>query len=181
MRGSRALLAMNQPGLDAVHQDVLAQEWPEIVKVSGIDERQIRHTTDIYVRSRATMICYGMGLTQHQRGSRLLQQVANLLVLQGKFGKPGAGISPIRGHSNVQEDRTVGIGEQPSQAYLGRVRDVFGFESLREKGHQTVEAVEAMLKGEAKVFIGSGGNFVRAIPDIDGSYDTMRHLALTVH
>ena len=93
-----------------------------------------------------------MGVTQHQQGSQLVQQIANLLLLKGNFGKPGAGISPIRGHSNVQGDRTVGIDERPSQAYLDKVRDVFGFEPPREHGHHTVESIEAMLDGTAKVF-----------------------------
>jgi formate dehydrogenase major subunit len=110
----------------------------------------------------------------------LVQQVVNLLLLKGNFGKPGAGIAPIRGHSNVQGDRTVGIDEKPPQAYLDRVRDVFGFEPPREPGHHTVEAIDAMLRGEAKVFIGMGGNFVRAVPDTDRSYAAMRKLDLTV-
>jgi len=117
-----------------------------------------------------------MGLTQHQQGSRLLQQVSNLLLLRGNYGKPGAGIAPIRGHSNVQGDRTVGIDEKPAQDYLDRVRDVFGF----EHGHHAVESVAAMENGTAKVFIGMGGNFVRAIPDTERSYAAMRKLALTV-
>jgi formate dehydrogenase major subunit len=167
-------------GLEAVREDALAQKWPDIVRVSGVSEEQIRRCAEIYIRSRATMICYGMGLTQHQQGSRLLQQVANLLLLRGNFGKPGAGISPIRGHSNVQGDRTVGIDEQPSQAYLDRVRDVFGFEPPRAPGHRTVETVAAMQAGTAKVFIGLGGNFVRAVPDTDRSYAAMRKLSLTV-
>src|SRR3546814_20501454 len=95
-----------------------------------------------------------MGITQHQRGSELVQQIANLLLLKGNYGKPGAGISPIRGHSNVQGDRTVGIDEKPGGAYLDRVRDVFGFEPPREHGHHTVESVEAMLAGTAKVSVG---------------------------
>jgi formate dehydrogenase major subunit len=167
-------------GLEAIRQDVLAQEWSRIVEVSGIEEEQIRRVAEIYIRSRATMICYGMGLTQHQDGSRLLQQVVNLLLLKGNFGKPGAGISPIRGHSNVQGDRTVGIDERPSKEYLDRVRDVFGFEPPRAHGHHTIESVEAMQSGMAKVFIGMGGNFVRAVPDTDRSYAAMRKLALTV-
>lgn len=126
------------------------------------------------------MICYGMGVTQHQFGSRMVQQIANLLLLRGNFGKPGAGIAPIRGHSNVQGDRTVGIDEKPSQLYLDRVRDVFGFEPPREHGHHTVESVEAMKNGAAKVFIGLGGNFVRAVPDTEQAYAAMRKLALTV-
>src|SRR3546814_14982867 len=113
-------------------------------------------------------------------GSQLVQQIANLLLLKGNFGKPGAGISPIRGHSNVQGDRTVGIDEKPTPAYLDRVRDVFGFEPPREHGHHTVESVAAMLDGTAQVFIGLGGNFVRAVPDTERAYAAMRGLALTV-
>ena len=167
-------------GVETIRDEVMALDWADIVRVSGLEEAQIRRCADIYVRSRATVICYGMGLTQHQQGSRLIQQVANLLLLKGNFGRPGAGISPIRGHSNVQGDRTVGIDEKPSQAYLDRVRDVFGFEPPREYGHHTVESVEAMLDGTAKVFIGLGGNFVRAVPDTERAYAAMRGLALTV-
>lgn len=167
-------------GLEALRDEAMSQPWDDIVRISGLEEAQIRRCAEIYIRSRATMICYGMGLTQHQQGSRLIQQVANLLLLRGNFGKPGAGIAPIRGHSNVQGDRTVGIDEKPSQAYLDRVRDVFGFEPPREHGHHTVESIEAMLDGTAKVFIGLGGNFVRAVPDTERSYAAMRKLALTV-
>jgi formate dehydrogenase major subunit len=130
--------------------------------------------------SDATIICYGMGITQHERGSELVQQIANLLLLKGNFGRPGAGISPIRGHSNVQGDRTVGIDERPTAAYLDRLSAVFGFDPPRAHGHHTVEAVEAMLAGTAKVFIGLGGNFVRAVPDTDRAYAAMRGLDLTV-
>jgi molybdopterin-dependent oxidoreductase alpha subunit len=167
-------------GIDAVREDAMAQEWADIVRASGVEEAQIRRCADIYIRSSATMVCYGMGITQHQQGSQLVQQVANLLFLRGNFGKSGAGISPIRGHSNVQGDRTVGIDEKPSQAYLDRVRDVFGFEPPREHGHHTVESVAAMEAGTAKVFIGLGGNFVRAVPDTERAYAAMRQLELTV-
>lgn len=167
-------------GVEAIREDALAQDWKDITRISGLDEAQIRRCADIYIRSKATVICYGMGITQHQQGSRLVQQVANLLLLKGNFGKPGAGISPIRGHSNVQGDRTVGIDEKPTPAYLDRVRDVFGFEPPREWGHHTIETIEAMLAGTAKVFIGLGGNFVRAIPDTERAYAAMRTLDLTV-
>jgi formate dehydrogenase major subunit len=167
-------------GVEAVRDDAMAQSWDDIVRASGLDEAQIRRCAEIYIRSNATMICYGMGITQHQQGSKLVQQIANLLLLRGNFGKPGAGISPIRGHSNVQGDRTVGIDEKPSQAYLDRVRDVFGFEPPREHGHHTVESIAAMRNGTAKVFIGLGGNFVRAVPDTERSFAAMRKLDLTV-
>ena len=173
-------LAEHVVGLEALREDVMAQDWSDIVRISGIKEEQIRRCAEIYIRSRATIICYGMGLTQHQQGSRLLQQVANLLMLRGNFGKPGAGIAPIRGHSNVQGDRTVGIDEKPSQPYLDRVRDVFGFEPPRGHGHHVVESIEAMLEGTAKVFIGMGGNFIHAVPDTERAYAAMRNLQLSV-
>jgi len=175
-----AFIAEHTAGLEMMRDEVLGLAWSDIVETSGVSEEQIRRVAEIYVRSRATMICYGMGVTQHQEGSRLVQQIANLLLLRGNFGKPGAGIAPIRGHSNVQGDRTVGIDEKPPQAYLDRVRDVFGFEPPRAPGHDTVEALDAMLRGEAKVFIGMGGNFVRAVPDTGRSYAAMRELDLTV-
>ncbi len=167
-------------GFEALKADVEAQQWPDLTAAAGIDEAQIRRCADIYIRSSATIICYGMGITQHQRGSQLVQQIANLLLLKGNFGKSGAGISPIRGHSNVQGDRTVGIDEKPGEAYLDKLREVFGFQPPRGHGHHTVETIEAMLDGRARVFIGLGGNFVRAVPDTDRAYGAMRQLDLTV-
>ncbi|MGE8237562.1 MAG: FdhF/YdeP family oxidoreductase [Stenotrophomonas indicatrix] len=175
-----AFLAEHTVGLEALREDVLAQDWDEIVRVSGIAQEQIRRCAEIYIRSQATVICYGMGLTQHQQGSRLLQQVANLLLLRGNFGKPGAGIGPIRGHSNVQGDRTVGIDEKPTARYLDRVQQVFGFDPPHEHGHHVVESIAAMLDGSAKVFIGMGGNFIHAVPDTERAYQAMRRLELTV-
>lgn len=183
-QGERVLdhdfLSEHTAGLEALREDVMAQDWDQIVQVSGISQAQIRRCAEIYIRSKATVICYGMGLTQHQYGSRLLQQVANLLLLRGNFGKPGAGIGPIRGHSNVQGDRTVGIDEKPKPAYLDRVQQVFGFDPPREHGHHVVESIEAMLDGSAKVFIGLGGNFIHAVPDTPRAYEAMRGLELTV-
>ncbi len=183
-QGERVLdhdfLSEHTVGLEALREDVMAQDWDEIVQVSGISQAQIRRCAEIYIRSKATVICYGMGLTQHQYGSHLLQQVANLLMLRGNFGKPGAGIGPIRGHSNVQGDRTVGIDEKPKPAYLDRVQQVFGFDPPREHGHHVVESIEAMLDGSAKVFIGLGGNFIHAVPDTPRAYEAMRGLDLTV-
>ncbi|MEW9299287.1 FdhF/YdeP family oxidoreductase [Acetobacter oryzifermentans] len=184
-RGEKVLdqdfIAEHTTGLEAVRADVMSVSWADITRISGISEEQIRRIAGIYAKSNATIICYGMGLTQHQEGSHLLQQVANLLLMKGNIGKKGAGIAPIRGHSNVQGDRTVGIDEKPTQKYLDRVRDVFGFEPPREHGHHVVEAVAAMEAGTAKVFFGMGGNFARAIPDTERSYAAMRRLSLTVN
>lgn len=175
-----AFITEHTAGIEDLRADVIKQDWSELVAVSGISEEQMRRVAEIYIRSNATIICYGMGLTQHEQGSRLLQQVAALLLLKGNIGKLGAGIAPIRGHSNVQGDRTVGIDEKPTSEYLDRVRAVFGFEPPRDHGHHTVESVEAMKAGKAKVFIGLGGNFVRAVPDTNEAYAAMRKLALTV-
>ncbi|OUJ11840.1 FdhF/YdeP family oxidoreductase [Acetobacter sp. DsW_059] len=183
-RGEDALdkefLAEHTLGLEELRADALSYDWADITRIAGVSEEQIRKLAAIYQKSNATIICYGMGITQHQKGSNLVQQVANLLMLRGNFGKPGAGIAPIRGHSNVQGDRTVGIDEKPTQAYLDKVRDVFGFEPPREHGHHAVESLEAMEAGTAKVFIGMGGNFIRAMPDTERSYAAMSRLNLTV-
>jgi anaerobic selenocysteine-containing dehydrogenase len=114
-------IAGHTEGFAALKADIETQDWADMVAVSGISEDQIRRCADIYIRSKATIICYGMGITQHELGSRLVQQIANILLLKGNFGRPGAGISPIRGHSNVQGDRTVGIDEKPTPA-LSRPR-----------------------------------------------------------
>lgn len=173
-------IAEHTHGFEAWRDEVLSCTWNDITRVSGISEEQIRRVAEIYARSKATVLCFGMGITQHQQGSRMIQQLAALLMLRGNFGKPGAGIAPIRGHSNVQGDRTVGIDEKPTQAYLDRVRDTFNFEPPREHGHHVVESVEAMIDGRAKVFIGMGGNFIHAIPDTVIAYEAMSRLELTV-
>ena len=131
-------------GIEALRDDILAQDWAKIVAASGIAEDQIRALARIYAASEASMFCYGMGLTQHQNSAELLQQLANLLLLRGNFGKRGAGIVPIRGHSNVQGDRTVGIDEKPTETYLDRVEQVFGFSPPRAHGHNVLECLYAM-------------------------------------
>jgi molybdopterin-dependent oxidoreductase alpha subunit len=126
------------------------------------------------------IVCYGMGITQHRHGSENIQQIANLLLLRGNFGKPGAGICPVRGHSNVQGDRTVGIDEKPKQELLDQIEKVFGFKPPRRHGHAVVDAVQAMIEGRAKVFVGLGGNFITAVPDKPIAEAAMRRLRLTV-
>ncbi len=167
-------------GFEALKADIEATQWDDIIRVSGITQEQIRRCANVYVASNATIICFGMGVTQHQQGARVIQQIANLLMLRGNFGKPGAGICPVRGHSNVQGDRTVGIDEKPTVAYLDQLEKTFGFKPPREHGHHVVDALKAMIKGTAKVFIGMGGNFIHAIPDTQAAYEAMRRLNLTV-
>lgn len=121
-----------------------------------------------------------MGITQHRLGTENVQQVANLLFLRGNIGRPGAGICPVRGHSNVQGDRTVGADEKPKPEFLDRLGHVFGFAPPRAHGHNVVHALEAMLDGRAKIFIGMGGNFAAAVPDKPLIQKAMRKLRLTV-
>jgi molybdopterin-dependent oxidoreductase alpha subunit len=134
-----------------------------------------------YAKSNATIIPYGMGITQHVRGTETVQQIANLLLLRGNFGKPGAGICPLRGHSNVQGDRTVGITEKPSETMLRNIEATFGFSPPRAHGHDAVAAMRAMEAGESRALISLGGNLAVAMPDPDACFAAMRRLELAVH
>jgi molybdopterin-dependent oxidoreductase alpha subunit len=121
-------------GFDAFADDLRRTSWDDIVQASGLPRDQLERIAGIYTRARTVIICYGMGVTQHRRGTENVQQIANLLLLRGNFGKAGAGICPVRGHSNVQGDRTVGIDEKPKPAFLDQLRTVFGFEPPRAHG-----------------------------------------------
>ena len=115
-----------------------------------------------------------MGLTQHRNAVATIKEIVNVALLQGNIGKPGAGLCPVRGHSNVQGDRTMGIWERPKPAFLDALRDEFGFEPPREHGFDTVEAVKALADGRARVFFAMGGNFVSAVSDTDVTEEAMR-------
>src|SRR6202022_3033496 len=175
-----AFIEQHTHGFSAFAEDLRRTDWDDILRVSGLSRKQIERVATIYMKANAVIICYGMGITQHRHGSENVQQVANLLLLRGNFGKPGAGICPVRGHSNVQGDRTVGIDEKPKPALLDQLKKVFGFEPPRAHGHNVVNAIQAMVDGRAKVFIGLGGNFVRAVPDWTVAGAAMRRLRLTV-
>jgi molybdopterin-dependent oxidoreductase alpha subunit len=167
-------------GLEAFADDLRRTTWEDILSVSGLPREQLERVAAVYLRARAVIVCYGMGITQHRLGTANVQQMVNLLLLRGNFGKPGAGICPVRGHSNVQGDRTMGIDEKPKPELLDQLKRVFGFEPPRARGHRVVDAVQAMVGGRAKVFIGLGGNFVRAVPDWPAAEAAMRQLSLTV-
>jgi molybdopterin-dependent oxidoreductase alpha subunit len=175
-----AFIAQHTHGFDALAQDLRRTSWGDILRVSGLSRDQIERVAAIYMRANAVIACYGMGITQHRLGSANVQQVANLLLLRGNFGQPGAGICPVRGHSNVQGDRTMGIDEKPGPELLDQIAKVFGFEPPRAHGHSVVDAVQAMIDGRAKVFVGMGGNFVAAVPDKPIAEAAMRRLRLTV-
>jgi molybdopterin-dependent oxidoreductase alpha subunit len=173
-------IAQHTHGFEAFADDLRRTSWDDILRVSGLPREQLERVAAVYMQAAAVIAVYGMGMTQHCVGTANVQQVANLLLLRGNFGRPGAGICPVRGHSNVQGDRTVGIDEKPKPALLDQIKKVFGFEPPRSRGHQVVNAVQAMIDGQAKVFIGLGGNFVRAVPDWTVAEAAMRRLQLTV-
>lgn len=186
--------AKGEPGIideDFIHQhtqgfaelkaDLDATEWAHILKVSGMERKEIQHIARLYANAERTIICYGMGITQHQYGTQNVQQIANLLLLRGNIGKKGAGICPLRGHSNVQGDRTVGITEIPTQALLDNIEKVFGFTPPQKHGHGAVAAIQAMRDGQAKALLCLGGNLAEAISDPQVTFPAMRKLDLVVH
>src|SRR5277367_1410744 len=168
-------------GFEALCADLRATPWPAIEKQSGLTRAQLEEAAQVYLKAKNVMACFGMGITQHFRGTQNVQQIVNLLLLRGNIGRPGAGVVPVRGHSNVQGDRTVGITERPTGEFLDSLQKVFGFNPPRKHGHDVVQALEAMVRGEAKVFIGLGGNFVAASPDTPRISEAFRKLNLTVN
>jgi molybdopterin-dependent oxidoreductase alpha subunit len=168
-------------GFEALVADLDATSWEEIEDVGGLPRSDVEAAAAVYAKAERVIVCYGMGVTQHAHGTANVQQLANLLLLRGNIGRPGAGICPLRGHSNVQGDRTVGITEIPSQAFLDNLERVFGFAPPREKGHGAVEAMEAMHKGESKALICLGGNLPVAMSDPEICHAAMRKLDLGVH
>ena len=165
---------------EALAADLRTTPWAAIEKQSGLSRDQLTEAAHVYLKANNVMACFGMGITQHFRGTQNVQQVVNLLLLRGNIGRPGAGIVPVRGHSNVQGDRTVGITERPSKEFLDQLQKVFGFNPPRDRGHDVVHALNAIRQGEAKAFISLGGNFVAASPDTPLTVDAFRKLDLTV-
>jgi molybdopterin-dependent oxidoreductase alpha subunit len=174
-------IAQHTSGLDALTTGLAALSWPDIEAASGLSRADLEDVAKIYAAAKATIVCYGMGITQHRNGTSNVQQIANLLLLKGNIGREGAGICPLRGHSNVQGDRTVGITERPAAAFLDRMRDVFGFEPPRQDGHSVVEAIAAMRDGQSKAIICLGGNLAIAASDPQACFEGFRKLDLAVH
>jgi molybdopterin-dependent oxidoreductase alpha subunit len=154
--------------------------FEEIVEQSGIANGLIE-AAHIFMQSERTIFCWAMGLTQHRNAVANIQEIVNLMLLRGQIGKPGAGLCPVRGHSNVQGDRTVGIWERPTAGFLDRLGAEFGFEPPRNHGFDTVKAIHAMHEGQAKVFFALGGNFLSATPDTNFTAEALRRCRLTAH
>ncbi len=167
-------------GFEAFVEDLRQESWEDIVEKSGVERDQIQQAAEIAVDSEATIACWAMGLTQHENGVANIQEVVNFLLMRGQIGKPGAGACPVRGHSNVQGDRTMGIWDRPTAEFLDSLEGRFGFEPPREHGLDTVHAIKAMHEGSAKVFVGMGGNFLSATPDTNFTAEALENCELTV-
>ncbi len=174
-------IAEHTQGFEAFVAELREQPWEPLVQASGLSRTQIEQAADLYAASERVIACWGMGITQHRHSVATIQMIVNLLLLRGNLGRPGAGACPVRGHSNVQGDRTMGIYEKPAAAFLDRLGQVFDFKPPREPGVDTVGAIQAMLDGCAKVFIAMGGNFAAATPDTAATWRALRRCDLTVH
>lgn len=167
-------------GFEAYKNDLLQRNLTALINRSGVALEKLERTVDILKKHNRIIVCWAMGLTQHKNAVDNIREIVNLLLLKGSIGKPGAGTCPVRGHSNVQGDRTMGIYEKPKKEFLNDLQRVFSFEPPREHGFDTVESIQAMADGRARVFIALGGNFVSATPDTAFTIAALRTCRLTV-
>ncbi len=174
-------LARFTHGLDEYRALVEATPWDELVRQSGLTEAQLRAAGDVYVKAERCLISWCLGVTQHEHGVDTIREIVNVLLLRGNLGRPGAGPSPVRGHSNVQGNRTCGIDNRPEPAFLDRLAEVCHIDPPRHDGLGTVDAVRAMNAGELDVFVGMGGNFALAAPDTAATFAGLRACELTIH
>ena len=175
-----AFIAEHTNGFEAFVKRVRALEWAEIEREAGLTRIQIEAAGLTYVQAQRVIGIYGMGLTQQRHGFENIAVYINLLLMRGNIGRIGAGMSPVRGHSNVQGQRTVGISEKPELVPLDRLKELFDFEPPRQKGMNTVEVCESLLNGGLEAFVGLGGNFLRAVPDTNPIEQAWPKLKLTV-
>lgn len=176
----QAFIAQHTVGVVEFLAAVRRWEWDELERRSGLSQGALEAAAAVYARSERVIMIYGMGLTQHRHGVETVQMLTNLLLLRGNIGKPGAGICPVRGHSNVQGQRTVGISEDPAKVPGERIEQLLGITVPKKKGLATVDACAGLLDGSVKAFIGLGGNFLRAVPDTSRLEPAWRHLQLNV-
>ena len=168
-------------GVSAYIDEVDATSWSHIESQSGLELKEIEEVAKIYWKADRVIMCWAMGVTQHKHSVAIVQEIINLQLLRGNLGKPGAGLSPIRGHSNVQGDRTMGIDEKPSTRFLDALEHRFKFQVPRNPGHNTIGTITSMESGTTKVFIALGGNFSQATPDSIRTHAAIRKCDLTVH
>ncbi|CAD6560013.1 Protein YdeP [Paraburkholderia kirstenboschensis] len=168
-------------GFSAFADDLRNESWPLLEAQSGVAREDVEGLARIYANGKRVIATWGMGITQHKHSVQTVHMLSNLLMMRGNIGREGAGLCPVRGHSNVQGNRTVGIEDKPTQAFLDRLGKVFDFDPPREHGLDVVETVEHMIEGKVKVFMGLGGNFAMATPDTRRTFDGLRSCDLTVH
>ena len=168
-------------GIEALLADLEATSWEEIEENSGLTRNQLRVAADMYAASKKTICAWCLGMTQHRNGVDNVAMIVNLLLVGGHIGRPGAGTVCVRGHSNVQGDRTMGIWERPPKAFLDALGKEFNFEPPRKSGYDTVESLHAMFDGDVKVFFAISGNFLSNVPDTVYSAHAMQRCKLTVH
>lgn len=173
-------ITQHTEGFEALKHHLSGLDFQALVQASGIPEEQVRETASVLKHKKKIITCWAMGLTQHKNAVDTIKEVVNLLLLKGSIGKPGAGTCPVRGHSNVQGDRTMGIYEKPKPAFLDSIANNFGFTPPQEHGYDVVESIHAMHEGKAKVFIAMGGNFLSATPDTEYTARALRRCNLTV-
>ncbi|MEV6264599.1 FdhF/YdeP family oxidoreductase [Streptomyces sp. NPDC051784] len=176
-----AFVTEHTHGYDDLAEAARTTDWDETLTATGLDRDTIEQALAMILASERTIVCWAMGLTQHKHSVPTIREVVNLLLLRGSIGRPGAGVCPVRGHSNVQGDRTMGIFERPSPAFLDALDREFGITSPRHHGYDVVRSIQALRDGDAKVFFAMGGNFVAATPDTTVTEAAMRRARLTVH
>ena len=168
-------------GFEEFKAALLTTQSDDILEQAGLTKEEIAEAARIFIESERVIFCWAMGLTQHKNAVGNIQEIVNLMMLRGQMGKPGAGLCPVRGHSNVQGDRTMGIWEQPSEDFLDKLGAEFNFRPPRRHGLDTVHAIQAMHAGQAKVFFALGGNFLSATPDTEYTAEALRRCRLTAH
>jgi len=175
-----AFIKNNTTGYDAFIKEIEGVNVEEMMEICGITLEQIKEAVQMILDSKKIIICWAMGLTQHESGVHNIREVVNLLLLKGSIGKPGAGTCPVRGHSNVQGDRTMGIWEKPKPAFMAKLQKRFDFSPPTKHGFNVVEAIKAMHENKAKIFFAMGGNFISASPDSDYTAEALQNCEMTV-
>ncbi|MGP3956345.1 FdhF/YdeP family oxidoreductase [Nonomuraea sp. 3N208] len=176
----REFIEEHTHGFEEWERHLAALDWADVLEATGVSRAELEETAGEVRGARSVVVCWAMGLTQHRNSVATIREVVNFLLLRGNVGRTGAGVCPVRGHSNVQGDRTMGIYEKPSDDFLDALEAEFGFAPPRRHGLDTVEAIRAMRDGAVKVFFGMGGNFVRATPDSEVTEAALRRTRLTV-
>ncbi|MET8468160.1 FdhF/YdeP family oxidoreductase [Streptomyces sp. NPDC006422] len=177
----RAFIDAHTSGFEVFTDNIRDLDWAEVLKATGLTREEIEQVHQRVLGAEKIIVCWAMGLTQHKHGVPTIREVVNFLMLRGNIGRPGAGVCPVRGHSNVQGDRTMGVWERMPQSFLDALEKEFDFTPPTKHGVDAVDAIRAMRDGRAHVFVGVAGNFVRATPDSDVTEQALRNCRLTAH